>query len=31
MDLSDEEYRDKHGYNKPDTSVGIAGMLVAPE
>lgn len=31
MDLSDEAYREKYGYNKPNNSVGIMGMLVAPE
>ena len=30
-DLSDEEYLEKHGYNKPVGSIGILGALVAPE
>lgn len=30
-DLSDEEYLEKHGYNKPIGSIGILGALVAPE
>ena len=30
-DLSDEEYRAKHGYNKPVGSSGMLGFLVAPE
>lgn len=31
MDLSDEEYFKKHGYNKPIGGIGILGALVAPE
>ena len=31
MDLSDEVYKERHGYYKPDNSVGIIGMLVTPE
>ena len=30
-DLSDEEYLEKYGYNKPVGSIGILGALVAPE
>lgn len=30
-DLSDEEYVAKHGYYKPVGSLGVAGMVVAPE
>ena len=30
-DLSDEEYFEKYGYNKPVGGIGILGALVAPE
>lgn len=30
-DLSDEEYLEKYGYNKPVGGIGILGALVAPE
>lgn len=30
-DLSDEEYLEKYGYNKPVGSIGVLGALVAPE
>ena len=31
VDLSNEEYKQKYGYYKPDNSIGIAGMLIMPE
>ena len=30
-DLSDEEYLEKYGYNKPVGGIGVLGALVAPE
>lgn len=30
-DLSDEEYFNKYGYNKPIGGIGVVGLLVAPE